>query len=151
MGSILAISISRQKGVKKHAVDFANFITDHGIEGDAHAGSGIRQVSLLSVESINKMIEKGLAVGPGDFAENITTKGIDLLKLKIGDRVVLGDNVELEITQIGKVCHKRCAIYYQAGDCVMPREGVFAKVIRGGTVKFGIGVGFNYLTYAQLE
>ena len=137
MGSILAISISKHKGVKKSAVGGANFIAGHGIEGDAHAGPGIRQVSLLAVESINKMIEKGLAVGPGDFAENITTKGTDLLKLKIGDRVHLGLSTELEITQIGKVCHERCAIYYQAGDCVMPREGVFAKVIRGGVVKCG--------------
>ena len=137
MGSILAISISQEKSVKKRAVSSANFIANHGIEGDAHAGMGLRQVSLLSIESINKMRKKGLDVGPGDFAENITTEGMNLLELKIGSRLLLGDRTELKITQIGKVCHERCAIYYQAGDCVMPREGIFARVIKDGTVKSG--------------
>ena len=137
MGSILAISISQEKSVKKRAVSSANFIANHGIEGDAHAGMGLRQVSLLSIESINKMRKKGLDVGTGDFAENITTEWMNLLELKSGSRLLLGDRTELKITQIGKVCHERCAIYYQAGYCVMPREGIFARVIKDGTVKSG--------------
>lgn len=141
MGTIIAISVSKNKGVKKLNVPSANLIAGHGFEGDAHAGKWHRQVSLLAIESINKMIEKGLAVGPGDFAENITTKGIDLLKLKIGDRVRIGKSAEIEITQIGKVCHERCAIYYEAGDCVMPREGIFAKVIKGGAARPGDNLG----------
>lgn len=108
-----------------------------GIEGDAHAGDTIRQISLLATESIGKMRTKGLDVGPGDFAENITTKEIDLLSLKLGDRLKIGSGVIIEITQIGKICHDRCAIYEQAGDCVMPREGVFAKVIGGGEIRNG--------------
>jgi len=110
---------------------------DSGIEGDAHAGTPKRQVSLLAIESVEKMRAKGLKVSPGDFAENITTEGIDLLGLKIGERLSLGSGAILEISQIGKECHTRCNIYYQAGDCVMPKEGIFAKVIKGGTVKTG--------------
>jgi MOSC domain-containing protein YiiM len=109
---------------------------NYGIEGDAHAGDWHRQVSLLAQESIDKMRALGLDVTTGDFAENITTSGIDLVSLPIGSRLTMGD-VLLEVTQIGKECHTRCAIYYQAGDCVMPREGIFARVLRGGRITPG--------------
>lgn len=134
-GRIIAISISEKKGERKHNVGSALLKEDFGIISDAHSGTGNRQVSLLAMESIQKMRDKGLNVGPGDFAENITTKEIDLLSLNLGDRLRLGRNVLLEISQIGKVCHTRCSIYYQAGDCVMPREGIFARVIKGGSIK----------------
>ena len=134
---ITAVSISAKKGVKKHNVESISLKEDFGIIGDVHAGSGHRQVSFLAEESIKKMRLKGLDVGPGDFAENITTKGIDLLKLGIGARLKLGKDAILEISQIGKVCHTRCNIYYQAGDCVMPKEGVFARVLKGGVIKPG--------------
>lgn len=133
---IIAISISENKGTKKYNIDSAMLKEDFGIVTDAHAGSE-RQVSLLAEESIEKMRAKGLNVKPGDFAENITTQGIGLLKLKLGQRLKIGKDVILEITQKGKVCHTRCNIYYQAGDCVMPREGIFAKVIKGGIIKPG--------------
>lgn len=136
-GKIIAISVSDQKGVRKNNVDSAELKEDFGIVGDAHAGTKNRQVSLLALESIGKMKAKGLKVKAGDFAENITTEGIDLLSLKLGDKVQLGDEVILEISQIGKECHSRCNIYYQAGDCVMPKEGIFAKVIKGGKVSVG--------------
>lgn len=135
-GRVMALSISPTKGVRKTNVAEAVFLENWGIAGDAHAGKWHRQVSLLAVESIEKIRRKGLDVGPGAFAENVTTEGLDVPRMAVGDRVLLGA-VELEITQIGKVCHKRCAIYYQAGDCVMPREGVFARVLRGGTVCVG--------------
>lgn len=135
-GAVEAVSKSPSKGMRKKPVASVDAIANHGIEGDAHAGDLTRQVSLLGLESIQKMIDKGLNVGPGDFAENITTKGIDLCALKIGARIRVGPAI-LEISQIGKVCHERCAIYYQAGDCVMPREGVFAMVITGGEIKKG--------------
>ena len=108
-----------------------------GIEGDAHAEQWHRQVSLLAEESIGKMQAKGLKVSAGSFAENLTTQGIDLLALPLGSQVAVGPEVVLEITQHGKVCHNRCAIYHQAGDCVMPREGIFARVITGGPAKAG--------------
>jgi MOSC domain-containing protein YiiM len=112
--------------------------TDFGIEGDAHASSEWhRQVSLLARESIKKMQDKGLDVKAGDFAENITTEGIDLVSLPIGTRLQIGQDIIGEVSQIGKECHTRCAIYYQAGDCVMPKEGIFIKVIKGGTVRNG--------------
>ncbi|OGX23608.1 MAG: molybdenum cofactor sulfurase [Omnitrophica WOR_2 bacterium RIFCSPHIGHO2_02_FULL_45_21] len=136
-GIIKAISISKEKGIKKANVKQAILKEDFGIIGDAHAGTKNRQVSLLAVESIKKMQEKGLKVGPGDFAENITTEGFDLLSLELGDRFRIGKDVELQISQIGKVCHTRCNIYYQAGDCVMPKEGIFVKVLKGGKVKVG--------------
>lgn len=105
-----------------------------GLEGDAHAGDWHRQVSLLAVESIARIRERGLAVSPGDFAENITTSGIRLWELPLGTRLALGKGVLLEVTQIGKECHSRCAIFHQVGDCVMPREGLFARVLQGGTI-----------------
>lgn len=134
--TVVALSVSEQKGVRKTNVNRVTFRAEWGIEGDAHAGAWHRQVSLLATESIDKIRAKGLDVQPGAFAENITTQGIDLLQLRIGDRLTLGA-AELEITQKGKECHTRCAIYQQAGDCVMPREGVFARVIHGGIVSVG--------------
>ena len=133
---IKAISISKDKGTKKKNVALATLKENYGILEDAHAGSQ-RQVSLLAEESIETMKAKGLNVGPGDFAENLTTAGINLLSLKIGAKLKVGGESLLEITQIGKVCHNRCNIYYQAGDCVMPKEGIFAKVIKGGVIKLG--------------
>lgn len=135
-GLIKAISISKTKGIKKENIQEAVLKEACGIEGDAHAGSQ-RQVSLLAEESIEKMRQKGLNVNPGDFAENITTGGINLLSLDIGARLKLDPDVILEITHIGKECHNRCNIYYQAGDCVMPTEGIFAKVIKGGQIIVG--------------
>lgn len=131
---IKAISVSKEKGQKKSNVKSALLKEDVGIMGDAHAGSE-RQVSLLAEESIEKMKQKGLNVKAGDFAENITTKGIDLTNLKIGTKIKIGRESLLEVTQIGKVCHTRCNIYYQAGDCVMPKEGIFARILKGGTIK----------------
>ena len=136
-GKIVAISVSEKKGVRKNNVRSAVLKEDFGIVGDAHAGTPKRQVSLLAIESVEKMRAKGLKVNPGDFAENITTEGIDLLGLKIGDSLRLGREVILELSQIGKECHTRCNIYYQAGDCVMPKEGIFAKVVKGGEIKVG--------------
>ncbi len=136
-GKIKAISISKEKGTKKVNVPEAELRTDFGIEGDAHAGNTHRQVSLLGAESIDKMIEKGAKVAPGSFAENITTEGIDLLALKLGAKLKLGEDVELQITQFGKKCHSRCEIFEQVGDCVMPREGVFAKVTSPGRLRVG--------------
>ncbi len=135
-GRVVAVSVAGRKGEKKTPVPRAMLVADHGVRGDAHAGPGTRQVSLLMTESIERMRERGLAVGPGDFAENITVEGFDLLRVRPGDRIRAGEAL-LEITQIGKECHDRCAIYFQAGDCVMPREGVFARVIRGGEVAPG--------------
>jgi len=135
-GRIKAISISKDKGQKKGNIASALLKEKFGLTGDAHAGSD-RQVSLLAEESIEKIIKKGLKVGPGDFAENITTCGIDLLSLGIGKRLRIGRNAVLEISQIGKICHTRCDIYFKTGDCVMPKEGIFAKVLKGGIIKPG--------------
>ncbi|MEJ2182450.1 MAG: MOSC domain-containing protein [Nitrospirota bacterium] len=137
-GRIVSINVSETKGVRKTPVPEAALRAEHGIEGDAHAsGAWHRQVSLLALESIRKMQSLGLTVGPGDFAENITTEGLDLPSLPVGARVLLGADIEAEVSQIGKVCHTRCAIYRQAGDCVMPKEGIFVKVLRGGTLRKG--------------
>lgn len=136
-GTVVAVCTSDRKGIRKRNVGEALLKVDWGIEGDAHAANWHRQVSLLAMESIDKMRQKGLNVGPGSFAENLTTQGIDLLALPIGSRVRIGSEIELEITQHGKLCHERCAIYYAAGDCVMPREGIFARVLKGGRVKVG--------------
>ena len=136
-GVVLAVNISPRKGTRKKNVGTSCLVRGEGLKDDAHAGPGNRQVSLLAVESIEKMVRLGLKVGPGDFAENITTEGLDLLKLPLGTRFRVGDNNLLEVTQIGKVCHTRCAIYYQAGDCVMPKEGIFAQVLEGGEIKVG--------------
>ena len=136
-GKVLAVNISEDKGTKKKNIQTCAVVKDRGLKGDAHAGPWHRQVSLLANESIQKMREKGLNVGFGDFAENITTEGIELVRLPIGTDIRIGSSVVLKVTQIGKVCHDRCAIYYQAGDCVMPREGIFAEVMTEGNVKVG--------------
>jgi MOSC domain-containing protein YiiM len=136
-GRIKAISISEKRGTQKTNVPEAELKTDFGIVGDAHAANWHRQVSLLAIESIDKMVAMGAKVSPGNFAENITTEGIELLKLSVGSKLKVGKDAELEITQIGKECHSRCAIFEQVGDCVMPREGVFAKVAEGGVIKVG--------------
>lgn len=132
---VLAVSISDKKGVKKENIPEGLLVENFGLKGDAHAGEWHRQVSLLAMESIEKIRAKGLDVGPGDFAENITTVGIDLVNLPIGTKLKIGDSALVEVTQIGKECHDRCAIYRQTGDCVMPREGIFVKVLKGGKVK----------------
>ena len=132
---VVEVSISKEKGTRKENIPEGVLIENHGFRDDAHAGDWHRQVSLLAMESIEKIRAKGLDVGPGDFAENITTRGIDLVNLPIGTRLKVGEEVLMEVTQIGKECHTRCAIYYQAGDCVMPREGIFTKVLKGGRVK----------------
>ncbi len=136
MATVLAVCISENKGERKKPVASVELRENHGIVGDGHAGDWHRQVSLLAQESIDKMRAMGLDVNAGDFAENITTSGINLVSLPIGARLQIGD-VLLEVTQIGKECHTRCAIYYQAGDCVMPKEGIFAKVVKGGAIKSG--------------
>jgi MOSC domain-containing protein YiiM len=137
MGEIIAVCTSEKKGMRKKNIGHGTLLEDFGVEGDAHGGPWHRQVSLLAMESIEKMRAKGLNVSPGDFAENLTTKGIELVSLPIGTRLKIGSTALGEVTQIGKECHNRCAIYYQAGDCVMPREGIFIKVITGGPVKVG--------------
>ncbi len=134
---IESIAISKKKGTPKTGVETAELIVDHGLKGDAHAGPWHRQVSFLAAESIEKARDRGLDVGFGDFAENIATRGINWLEIPIGTLVKLGDSAVVEITQIGKECHTRCAIYYKAGDCIMPKEGIFGKVLRGGKIRQG--------------
>ena len=136
MAKVLAVCISENKGERKKPVESVELRENHGIVGDGHAGDWHRQVSLLARESIDKMRALGLDVNAGDFAENITTTGIDLVSLPIGSHLQIGPTL-LEVTQIGKECHTRCAIFYQAGDCVMPKEGIFAKVINGGIIRPG--------------
>ena len=136
MAKVLAVCISEKKGERKTPVESVELREAHGIVGDAHAGDWHRQVSLLAQESIDKMRRLGLDVNVGDFAENITTSGIDLVVLPIGSRLNVGETL-LEVTQIGKECHTRCAIFHQAGDCVMPKEGIFVRVLKGGVVKSG--------------
>ena len=136
MAQILAVCISENKGERKKPVPEVELRENHGIIGDGHAGDWHRQVSLLAQESIDKMRAMGLDVTAGDFAENLTTSGINLVALPIGTRLQVGQTL-LEVTQIGKECHTRCAIFYQAGDCVMPKEGIFAKVITGGMIRPG--------------
>ncbi len=134
MAQVIAVCVSPDKGQRKTPVASVQVQENHGIAGDAHAGDWHRQVSLLAQESIDKMRALGLDVTTGDFAENITTSGIDLVSLPVGSRLQVGQTV-LEVTQIGKECHQRCAIYHQAGDCVMPKEGIFARVVTGGTIR----------------
>lgn len=136
-GEVVSIAVSKKKGTRKSTVKTVRVLKDHGIENDAHAGNWHRQISFLSAESIMAAKKQGLKVDFGDFAENFATLGIDWKEVPVGTRVKIGDDVVAEITQIGKECHNRCAIYYQAGDCIMPREGVFAKIIEGGTVSEG--------------
>ncbi len=139
-GKIVAVCTSETKSVRKSNVGEGYLREEHGIIGDAHAGDWHRQVSLLALESIQKMRDLGLDVNPGDFAENITTQNLNLVSLPVGTRFFLGEDVLLEVTQIGKECHTRCAIYYQAGDCVMPKEGIFARVLKGGKIAVGDSV-----------
>ncbi len=136
MGTVKSISISEKKGTKKINVESAEVIDNFGIKNDAHAGFMHRQVSFLAIESIEKMRKQGLDVKSGDFAENITTKGIELCSFKPGDILKIND-IEFIISQMGKVCHHRCAIYFQAGDCIMPKEGIFAVVRGNGIIKPG--------------
>lgn len=136
-GKVLAVNISEKKGTRKKDVRSCAIMKGFGLKDDAHGGPWHRQVSLLANESIEKMKALGLDVGFGDFAENITTQGVDLVHLPVGTPIRIGDTVILRVTQIGKVCHERCAIYYQAGDCVMPKEGIFAEVLTEGNVTVG--------------
>lgn len=134
---VVSVNLSRTKSVRKKPGKEGVLIEDFGFEGDAHAGPGVRQVSLLALESIEKMKNMGLKVGPGDFAENITTSGLDLPKLPLGTILEIGGGVVLEVSQIGKTCHTKCAIFRQVGQCVMPEEGIFARVIKSGKIKAG--------------
>ena len=135
-GKIVAISTSTRRGIPKSNQQEVRLIENWGMENDVHAGDWHRQISMLAMESVQKMRDKGVPVRPGAFAENLTTEFIDIPNLAIGTRVAIGDT-ELEITQIGKECHQKCAIFYRAGDCVMPREGIFAIVKKGGVIKVG--------------
>ena len=139
-GTVTSVNLSERKTVRKSPGTGGTLVLDRGFDGDAHAGDWHRQVSLLAQESIDSMVAKGLDVGAGDFAENITTAGIDLMALPMGSVIEVGSSAVLEISQIGKVCHTKCAIYYQAGDCVMPREGIFAVVREAGEVNVGDAV-----------
>jgi molybdopterin adenylyltransferase len=138
-GHIVSVNVASEKGVRKQPVPTITLVVEHGVQDDAHAGPWHRQVSLLASESIEKMREACPSVDPGAFGENITTQGIIVYQLPVGTRFYAGETL-LEITQIGKVCHDRCAIFYQAGDCVMPREGVFARVLEGGEISPGEGI-----------
>ncbi len=138
-GRVVSVNVAEKKGVRKDPVDTIKLLEEHGVEGDAHAGPWHRQVSLLANESIEKMKPACPGVDPGAFGENITTEGLRLYDLPVGARMYVGTTL-LEVTQIGKVCHDRCAIFYQAGDCVMPREGIFVRVIEGGEISAGDGI-----------
>ena len=138
IAKVVAVCTSPKTGMRKKNVTQGLLIENLGIQDDAHANSEThRQVSFLAMESIKKMQDMGLDVHEGDFAENITTSGIDLLALPIGSKITIGDETLLEISQHGKICHTPCAIYHQAGTCVMPKEGIFAKVLKGGAIKTG--------------
>ena len=138
MPSVIAVCRSKKKGIVKTPVAEIRIKKEYGVVDDAHADTNThRQVSLLAIESIDKMRGKGLDLKPGDFAENITTKDINLASLPVGTRLNIGKEAVLEMTQIGKECHAACAIRKQVGDCIMPKEGVFARVIRGGHIKSG--------------
>jgi MOSC domain-containing protein YiiM len=138
LASVIAVCKSDTKGISKAPVASAVFKVGVGLEGDAHAGGdAVREVSLLAVESIGKMKSDGREFKPGDFAENITTSGIELVSLPVGTRLKAGSEVTLEVTQIGKKCHSGCAIFKEVGNCIMPKEGVFAMVITAGTIRPG--------------
>lgn len=134
---VVSINISEGKGVPKREIPEGIFIENHGLKGDAHAGKWHRQISLLSEESIDKMIAQGIdELIPGSFAENITTSGIELHTLPVGTKLKIGETLQ-EVTQIGKKCHSNCAIFNKVGSCIMPTEGIFTKVIKGGVVRPG--------------
>jgi MOSC domain-containing protein YiiM len=130
---VVSVNISKEKGVRKHPVKSCQLKVDHGFAADAHAGDWHRQVSLLAEEDIELMRKGGIDLFWGDFAENITTLGVSLHELPVGSRLYIGDT-ELEVTQIGKTCHSACEIRKLVGDCIMPKRGIFAKVIKGGTI-----------------
>jgi len=136
-GVVVAVCISEKRGMKKHAISQGRLKKNHGLEGDAHTGSWHRQVSLLAEESIDKMRSTGLELSYGDFAENIACRGLILHTLPVGTRLRIGESALVEVTQIGKECHEGCEIYKQVGECIMPREGVFVRVIEDGIVKAG--------------
>ncbi|PKN20572.1 MAG: MOSC domain-containing protein [Deltaproteobacteria bacterium HGW-Deltaproteobacteria-6] len=137
MGRILSVNISEKKGEKKHNISACRAVINQGLENDAHIGMAIRQISLLAQESIEKIRQKGLNVNYGDFAENLTTQGIELYTLPVGTKLQAGPDVLLEVTQIGKTCLTPCAIYHAVGDCVMPKEGIFVRVLSEGTISVG--------------
>lgn len=137
MGKILSVNISDKKGEKKHNVGAARALVNQGLENDAHIGMTIRQISLLAAESIEKIRQKGLHVQYGDFAENLTTQGIELYTLPLGTKFRIGKDILLEVTQIGKTCLAPCAIYHAVGDCVMPKEGIFVRVLSEGVITVG--------------
>ena len=134
---IVSIAISRKKGTTKTCIPEAQLIENHGIKEDAHAGDWHRQLSFLASESIDSASSEDFPLNFGDFAENVATTGIDWKSQPIGRQFKLGDDAVVEVTQIGKECHKKCAIFYRTGDCIMPKEGVFAKILKGGTIKVG--------------
>ena len=138
MAKLVAVCKSKEKGTRKKPVVEGTLKEDYGLVGDAHADCCThRQVSLLAMESINKMRRLSFEVGPGDFAENLTTQGIELFSLPVGTRISIGEDVLLEVTQLGKDCHSGCAIRQEIGKCIMPKEGIFARVIQGGCVRAG--------------
>jgi len=139
-GSVVAISISSKRGTKKTNIESAILKENYGIDGDAHAGDWERQISFLDFSSVQKMQGRGMEINPGDFAENITTKSISFAEAKIGDIMKIGERVRICITKKGKTCHNRCEIYNTVGDCIMPKEGVFGRVLSGGAIKVGDSV-----------
>ena len=139
MGTVRAVCLSAAKGTAKQDAGQAELVVQYGLKGDAHAGNGHRQVSLLSLEKVQAFRAKGADVAYGDFGENIVAEGIDFARLPVGTKLRCGEAL-LEISQIGKECHNRCAIFHRMGDCIMPREGVFAVVLQGGIVRAGDGI-----------
>lgn len=137
MAEIIAVCRSESSGYRKQEIGSGFLRAEHGLEGDAHSGTWHRQVSLLAEESIDKMRAQGFDLSPGDFAENLTTRGIDLMSLPVGTRLLLGLQAVGEVSQIGKRCHGDCEILRQTGDCVMPREGIFVRILRDGPVSSG--------------
>ena len=142
MGKIVAICISKKKGDQKRDVKQCRLIENYGLEGDAHAGSWHRQISLLSIEGRLVMENKGVKLDAGDFGENVLTKGVEFANIMVGNKIRLGKDALVRVTQIGKECHDRCNIYYQVGDCIMPREGIFAEVLKGGEIKIDDDIEF---------
>lgn len=138
-GKIIAVCSAPQKGMIKHNIGEGVLLEEIGLEGDAHAGFMHRQVSLIAMEDIRLMMEKLPSLVPGSFAENLTTEGFDLSQLKIGDRLKVGETL-LEVSQIGKECHTKCEVFAQSGECIMPKKGIFTRVIKGGRVKTGDNV-----------
>lgn len=134
MGKVLAVCVSEIRGIQKKDISKVELIENYGLKNDAHAGTWHRQVSLLAIEKIEEFEKRGIELEHGAFGENFVVSGVDLVKLPIGTRLKIGE-AEIEVTQIGKQCHSRCHIYDTVGDCIMPREGIFAKVIKGGMVK----------------